>query len=56
MIVTRTRRLPSSPAGDVRILKASFETDRKGRYLFVLASGGGLQTPYLAQCRRPIAP
>ena len=56
MIVTRTGRLPSSPAGDVRMLKPSFETDRKGRYLFVLASGEGLQTLYIAQRRRPIPP
>jgi hypothetical protein len=43
-IVTRTRSLRTRPAGHVRVLKPSFETQRKASYLFALASGGGLQT------------
>jgi hypothetical protein len=37
-------------------LQPALETQRKGGYLFVLASGGGLQALYVAQRRRPITP
>jgi hypothetical protein len=35
-------------------LEPPFETQRKRGHLFVLASGGGLQTLYVTQRDRPI--